>query len=129
MLEWRQHKLELELTKQQRLRYDLNQVTLGISQIHAAMVEGCPADPTGAELAALQQYLDRLYRDQARLEQRRVELNAALTQQNACVLAADRDVKILERLKERALTEWNHAANKEIEELAGENAINRWGRA
>jgi len=44
------------------------------------------------------------------------------------VLRARRDVRVIEKLRERRLAEWQAEADRELEGLAAEVFLARWGR-
>ncbi len=81
---------------------------------------------SGKELSNYQAYLWRLQKEAQHLEERRSAITAQLQEQTQRVLEANRNVKILEGLREKRLSEWNRAADKELEGLAADVISNRW---
>jgi hypothetical protein len=82
----------------------------------------------GGDLSALGSFrLQVKARDQV-LAAKRVEVQKELAARQAEMLEARRRCGLLERLKERRLTEWNSAANKEWDELAADSYMAQWAR-
>jgi len=122
---WRSEQLAVEELKLQQLRAQLDTLAAGKQQIRDELGQverdllGRPSiDPS--ELESLDSY--RLYvRGRVRdFEQRERQCEAKLAEQRAKVLEARRRFKLLDGLKQNALTEWRAAADKEQEDLAAE---------
>jgi len=62
------------------------------------------------------------------LEKRARRLPGARRGQRGLVLKAERDVRLLEKLREKRLGEWQAAADKEQEALASELFLAQWHR-
>ena len=133
VLEWRRIELEREEIR-------LRRHNAALADLHRLRAEwdsqGSTAEEqvrhwdrvAGSELEALGCY--RMYartkgEELARaLEQRRRERD----RQQELMLEARRRLRLLERLRERRLAEWTAARDKELEELASESFLARWGR-
>jgi flagellar export protein FliJ len=83
---------------------------------------------SGAELNGLAQYHQHVRQRLAGLDARRKDCAARITAQRQRVLELDRARKLLERLKERKLEEWQYETNREIEGTAGELFLAGWQR-
>jgi flagellar export protein FliJ len=81
---------------------------------------------TGAELHAHAAYAQALARREQELERQRAEQARLVAEQHQKLAEARRRLKLLERLRERALTQWKVSADREIEELAAESHIAHW---
>jgi flagellar biosynthesis chaperone FliJ len=81
--------------------------------------------PNGASLAAgsafLEKFRSRIADAVKSAESRRAALNAA----TAKVVEADRNAKLLEKLKETRLVEWSAECDRELEAFAAETFLNR----
>jgi flagellar protein FliJ len=126
VLDWRKRKFELALSLQENLRSERSQIVQSILATTSEMSLRVNTLMSGLELASYQHYLGRLQRDIVRLEERLKNVDSALHEQRKRVIEADRDVKVLERLREKRLDEWNEAAERELELLAGDVVTNRW---
>jgi len=81
--------------------------------------------PNGASLAAgsafLEKFRSRIADAVKKAESRRAALNAA----TAKVVEADRNAKLLEKMKETRLVEWSAECDRELEAFAAETFLNR----
>jgi len=82
----------------------------------------------GSDLRALDRFRLRVKADGGRIAQQRVAAARALEAQQEAMLQARRRAKLLERLRERRLAEWERAHNRELEELASESFLAQWNR-
>jgi hypothetical protein len=57
-----------------------------------------------------------------------LEAAQKLAEQQKLMLEARRRCRLLERLKERRFTEWTATRDREVEEIAAESYLARWGR-
>ena len=82
----------------------------------------------GRELHALGVF--RLHTKQRELDlaRPRSECQKQIAAQQKAMLEARRRVRLLERLKERRLAEWQTSADQEIEQLASESYLAAWVR-
>jgi flagellar export protein FliJ len=133
VLEWRQKQLELEEVR-------LKQQAATVSNLDQASVElqstGLKAElqvrsypsVSGYDLAALagfRQYVQVRSRD---LAARRDEAQKSLEAQQNVMLEARRRCRLLERLKERRMSEWQAACDRELDELASDSFLAGWVR-
>jgi hypothetical protein len=131
-----QFRLELEL---EEARYKQQSAELSDLDHRRAEVEasGLRAEiqvrewnPVAAgELTALGSFRLRVKSQEADLARRRAECARKLADQQQQMLEARRRCRLLERLKERRLTEWKSACDRETEEIAAESYIARWQHA
>jgi len=130
---WRQSRLEQEQALLQGLlaeraaiqerirqreleRREAEQAVLGASFIQAG------------ELAALEAHRRWLAQERARLEQAAADCENRIAAQREKVQEAQRKVRLIEKLKERRLAEWEAEAARELEALAAETYLAQWGR-
>jgi flagellar export protein FliJ len=76
---------------------------------------------TGSDLAALEAFRRGLRKRGEEMDARIAAARRDLEERRAAMLEARRRCRLLERLKERRLAEWTAAADREIEQLAGES--------
>src|SRR6185437_3021406 len=74
---------------------------------------------TGADLAALDAFRRDVRRRQGELNAQLAAARGDLERLQTAMLDARRNCRLLERLRERRLAEWNSAAERELEQLAG----------
>jgi len=122
---WRSEQVSVEELKLQQLRAQLDALAIGKQQIRDELAR-VHQDLLGrSEIQALElETLDSYrYHVQARVrnfEQRELQCEAKIIEQRAKLLEARRRFELLDGLKQKALTEWRAAADKEQEDLAAE---------
>lgn len=133
VLEWRRLQLEVEETKLQRLFEELHRINREEERLAAELAEATrvvttAASVEAADLAALESYRGWVSRENARLARARADCQKRITAQRERVTAAERDLRLFEKLKERRFEEWRLESDKEQEALAGELFLARWGK-
>jgi hypothetical protein len=131
VLELRKTQLELEEAKFKRetaalADLDRMRAALEAAGTNAEMQVRRLASLTGSDLAALGAFRLQVKAQQAEIARLRMERVALVAAQQKAMLEARRRCRLLERLKERRLDEWQAAANKELDELAAESYIAQW---
>jgi len=133
VMEWREKELELENARLKErsaevANLDRAQADLKSAEIDAENELRRGTAISGQELAALAGYR-RWVRLRARqLAAERSEALHRLQAQEQIMLEARRRCRLLERLRERRLTEWKAAENQQMEEVAAESFLARWPR-
>ena len=135
--QWRQTQVDVEYSKLQKLFAEMRriegEVTRLVEQVHAAEKEleqaisgGVPID--SMQLAGLDDY--RLYakREEKLLEAQQEDLRRQIGEQRNRLIAARRNSRLLDKLKDRAKEEWETAFNREIEDMAAELHLANWNR-
>ena len=132
-LEYRRKHLELE-----EVRYKHQLAALGeldrlraeteASGIRAEIDVRQHSSVMGRDLAALDHFRLRVKNDEARLAGQRVEAAREAEVGQAAMLEARRRAKLLERLRERRLEEWETARDRELDEVASESFLAGWNR-
>jgi hypothetical protein len=133
VLEWRRVHLELEETKLQRLfeglhRIDLNSARLDSEKAEADRLVLHSPSVEAHDLAALKAHRRHLVLEKRRLARERAECEEAIAAQRERVVECERDVRLVERLRERRLKEWETQASREQEALASELYLAHWHR-
>jgi len=132
VLDWRRTQLELEEARYKQQAAAIAELDRARAEIEA---EGIRAEVqvrewspvTSSDLAALSSFRLRVKSREARIAAQRVECVRKLAEQQKIMLEARRRCKLLERLEERKLAEWRAARDKELEELAAESFLAKWG--
>ncbi len=132
-LDWRRTQLELE-----EVRYKQQVAALAALDRERAEIE---ASGIGAEvqvrqwspiaagdLTALGNFRLQVKARESEIARRRLDVAAKLAEQHKLMLEARRRCRLLERLKERRLSEWTAERDHELEEIAAESYLARWSR-
>ena len=78
------------------------------------------------DLAALDRFRKHVDSEQIRLQKKHAEYEKQLAAQAAILSAKERDVKVLEHLRERKLSGWTAERDRETEQIAAEAFLSRW---
>ena len=132
VLGWRTVKLELEegrleqlFTERRRCDAEARAIE-SRSRDSAQLIAAKTLD--GQQLAALAHHRHYLERESARMAAQRADCERLIAAQQQRVVEAERAVRLLERLKERRLSEWTLDFNREMEALASETFLSKWAR-
>ncbi len=133
VLEYRQTQLELEEVTLRQQAAALAELDRGRAGLEAAGVQAerqvrQGAELDGADLAALAAFRASLRRRAQELAARRAECAGLIAQQRGAVTEARRRCRLLERMRERRLAEWNAAYDRELETTAAESYLAQWAR-
>ncbi len=82
----------------------------------------------GRELHALGSFRLHTRQQELDLARPRSECQQRIAAQQKAMLEARRRVRLLERIKERRLTEWQAECDREIEQMASESYLSGWVR-
>jgi flagellar export protein FliJ len=130
VLDWRAAQLEVEEMRLRQLLELRARLDRAIADTEAARlaeegrVRGGPV--TGAELWALAAWQDAARESAARLAGERRKQDSEIAAQREHIAAARRRCRLLERLRERRLAEWNSENQRRLEEFAAEAYLARW---
>jgi hypothetical protein len=133
VLDWRKTQLELEEVRFKQQLMAVAELDRARAELEAA---GMKAETevrdwnslAGGDLAALGSFRLDVKKKDGEIAARRVEGQKILETQQRKMLEARRGCRLLERLKERRLAEWTSARDHELEELASESFLAKWGR-
>ena len=135
--QWRQTQLDLEHAKLQQLYQERRQLDLAVDRLvsgvaHAEQKVQVAAIEkqvlTSEQLANLDDYRLFAKREAQILARQQEELEVRITEQQKHLLEARRNYRLLDKLRGQALTEWEQNYNREVENLASELHLARWGR-
>jgi hypothetical protein len=132
-LEWRQKQLELEEVRYRRqaaaiASLDRQRAEAEAAGIRAEIEMRQQPSVEGRELAALDRFRLRVKRDEAQIAQQHADAARILAERQAAMMEARRRAKLLERLRERRLEEWESKCDRELEEIASEAFLAQWNR-
>ena len=132
-LDWRRTQLELEEARfKQRAAamadLDRERAEIEASGIRAEFAVRHWQPLAGLDLAALGSFRLQVKQREVQLATRRADCQRELDARQAAMLEARRRCRLLERLKERRLAEWQSARDRELEELASESYLALWNR-
>ena len=131
-LDWRRVQLELEEARYKQqvdalAGLDRQRAEVEASGIRAEIQVREWSPIAAGDLGALGNF--RLYvKRESAIARRRFEAAQMLAEQQKRMLEARRRCRLLERLKERRLTEWAAQRDREVEEIAAESYLARWRR-
>jgi hypothetical protein len=132
-LEWRQGQARIEEGKLEQLYSEMR----GIEARQAAAAAACTesqrrllnsSTTTGLELEALDTFRRFTAAEHIRLESQRIACRPKIAAQLKAVTGKRRDVRLLERLRERRLAVWNIELYREIDAQADESYLAKWIR-
>jgi len=133
VLTWRKTQLSLAEVRLEHLRAALISVEQAVEAILvrrlAAQTQvGKSAEVQGSTLASLEALRLWTLRESQRLKTHATDLRRAIEEQNRVVTEARRQVRLVERLKERRHEAWKAETARAVEEMAGEFAVSQWRR-
>jgi len=133
VLDWRRIQLELEEARYKQqvaaiAGLDRRRAEIEASGIRAE-IQVREWSPIGAgDLTALGNFRLHVKSQESEIARQRFEAAKKLAEQQKLMLEARRRCRLLERLKERRLTEWTAQRDHELEEIAAESYLARWSR-
>jgi hypothetical protein len=83
---------------------------------------------TGWDLDSLGRFRVRIRNEEARIAGDREAAAQKAAEQQESMLEARRRCRLLERLRERRLKDWEAARDREVEELANDSFLAQWNR-
>lgn len=125
-LKWRTTRLDMEQAKLAHMQQEKDRARqLGTSLRAAAQREVVnfrqgSRNVTGMELALLASYRQGVANRLKTLESLISSCDSRIDIQKAAVMEADREMRLLESLKQRQLEKWSYEMNREIESTASE---------
>jgi flagellar export protein FliJ len=131
VLRWRQAKLDLEQAALGRLAAECARWDTVIAKIEASRADAETwvlggGGLRGGDLAALAKYQEELGKRKLVALDRRRQCERKIEEQRARLMAARREFRLLERLRQMRRVEWEAAVDREFEALAAESYLARW---
>jgi hypothetical protein len=133
ILQWRVTSLKSEEMGLEKIRFSLELAALDHERLVQASLRarqstGNQALVKGADLDALDSYARRLAKEIALANQRMSSLSEAIARQMLVVVNCDRNVRLLERLRDRRREQWQTEMNRELDALSADFSGGRWLR-
>ena len=133
ILDWRRTQLDVEEVQYRQQAAAMAALDSASAQLQAS---GMAAERqvrnwkpvAGSELEALGSYRLHVQMKQTELAVPRAECRKELARRYDAMLEARRRLRLLERLRERRLSEWKLARDREIDEVAAESYLARWNQ-
>jgi flagellar export protein FliJ len=134
--QWRKTQVEVEQAKLAELLAGIRRSQLARAelskQVREAEVALHATAGAGARLETrafieLDDYRTYVRQEQAKMLAQEAELDYRAGQQRKKLIEVKRGYELLERLKARAMAEWNREYNREVEATASELFLARWG--
>ena len=134
---WRQGQLDLEIARLEQLIGELNRMEAQRAEMRRRLTE---AEAVVQHAAAAGQQVDagrlrdlddfRHYtaREEARIVTAEAEVQHRITQQRQAVVRARREVRLLDRLRQRAWEKWDYEYQRETEQTASDLHLAQWCR-
>lgn len=125
-LEVEQMKLQQILAQQARLKHELE----AVAREREAAAHAVQADnaPSYSDLRALASYIIGTQAETIRLQSALADTAKAIARQTAVVIRAERNAKLLDKLRQKRAAEWAYEANRELENDSFECWISSWNR-
>jgi hypothetical protein len=132
-LDWRRIQLELEEARYKQQIAALSGLDRQRAEVEASGIraeiqvrEWSPV--VAGDLSALGNFRLYVKSQESEIARRRFQAAQKLAEQQKLMLEARRRCRLLERLKDRRLTEWTAGRDREVEEIAAESYLARWRR-
>ena|SRR2546430_2846731 len=131
VLRWRALELAAEEAKLKHLMLEAAAIESMLARIQEA-ISGIPVqiavltDLTGSDLSSVSAYAQHLTRERLAAVQRRRDKQREIAAQAEIHRAAKQRHQLLEELRRRRLSEWQHETNVQLDYLAHESYLARW---
>lgn len=83
----------------------------------------------GMDLQRFAAFQLRVRSERASLQASRIQCDAHIVEQRKRLLKARKEVRVLEKLREKRFENWTYLSEREIESVAAEAYISRWARS
>jgi len=125
VLEWYEERCALEESRLLNQLEQLREIRTDIEEIECAVANAAREvaemrSPTAMELLALARYSHRATQDLTHLRGDLEKLQTVVRKQTEVLQQHRRQVRLLERLRDRRFSEHNYNVNRELEELAAD---------
>jgi hypothetical protein len=133
ILQWRITSLKTEEMRIEKIRFRLELARVENEKLvqvllRAKQSTGNQTPVKGADLHALDSYTIRLAAEIALAEKKMSALSDAIEKQMLVVSDCDRNVRLLERLRDRRREDWQTEMNRELDALSADFSGGRWLR-
>jgi hypothetical protein len=133
VLSWRQTNLSIEEADLSRLRQQMIAIEMAVSNLADRSdreAEALRARKvfTGDDVMDLARTREWISKEGIRLHSAMADCTRAIERRTAAVTEARRQVRLLEKLRDRRQAGWRAETDRQLEELAGESAVAGWRR-
>ncbi|SRR5579871_3154251 len=133
VLDWRRILVQTEQSKLERIRAEIALTDAREAELRRSAENSITAlqsrrSTTGMELAAHDTFRQHVARERGRLAARRAQLQKQFSDQAQVVMNRERDVKLIEKLREQRRQAWLAEQDAEIQKQAEETYLARWSR-
>ena len=130
VLDGRQLQMRAEEEKMATLQHHLELLGRRAKALAAAALQSKlsvmkPASVQGSDLHALTSFQAQVKKEQAALAVETAQCERRVAVQRARLLKAQKDLKVLEKLRERRMGDWTYAYNREVEDAAADAHISK----
>jgi flagellar export protein FliJ len=131
VLDWRRTQVRVEKSNLERLYSEMHGLDARKAALETARAESeqsllVSGRATGQELAAFDKFSRFTVAERTRLEAVRVECSQRIAAQNQVLASRRRDVRLLERLRNQRLKDWESGFAREIDAQADEAYLAKW---
>jgi flagellar FliJ protein len=128
--EYRRQQADLARNELQRMTSIMDRLTAERDRVEQQAIEMRTAtmsrpDLNGQDLMALSSYEDHAARTVRQIELKKTELAKQIDKQRSLVREAERNVKLLDRLRDRKFQEWRAESDRELDALAADSHLAR----
>jgi len=132
--EYRRQQAELARNELQKLTMLVEQLTAERNSLEQQAVDMrastvSRSDLSGQDLIALSAYEDCLSRTVKQIEHKRADVSGQVDKQRSVLLETERNVKLLDRLRDRKFQEWRAESDRELDALAADSHMARLAAA
>ena len=134
VLEWRALLMRTEEEKLATLQNKLAMLTardqaLTDSELKSEKELATSPSLNGLDLQQFAAFQSRVRSERMSLKATRAQCEAQLVEQRKKLLKARKDVRVLEKLRERRWEAWTYQNDREVETIAAEAYISKWARS
>jgi flagellar protein FliJ len=132
--DYRRQQAELARNELQKLTMLVEQLTAERNSLEQQAVDMrastmSRSDLSGQDLMSLSAYEDRLSRTVKQIEHKRADVSGQVDKQRSVLLETERNVKLLDRLRDRKFQEWQAESDRELDALAADSHMARLAAA
>lgn len=134
VLDWRAIQLRTEEEKLAALQHKLAAIVARAAALSDAELKtetdlAKSLTLTGMDLQRFAAFQLRVRSEHASLKASRVQCEAQIVEQRKRLLKARKEVRVLEKLREKRFETWTYLNDREVETIAAEAYISRWARS
>jgi flagellar export protein FliJ len=134
VLAWRAIQMRTEEEKLSALQHKLAAIIArekALADAELQMERDLTKSPTltGMDLQRFAAFQLRVRSEHASLKAGRIQCDAQIVEQRTRLLKARKEVRVLEKLREKRFETWTYLNDREVETIAAEAYISKWARS